>query len=173
MSVGDDLRDIEVLDLAGRPMRMGHLWMDHTIVLSFVRHFGCMLCREQVTALHDSLPSIRRNGAELVVVGSGQPEQISDFREQLGLNIPIYVDPERRAYDAAGLKRGLWLTFKPRTWGNWLRAYRQGMRQGSLQGDNWQQGGVFVIRPGNVTSYAYVSQEAGDHPPVEEVIAAV
>ncbi len=62
---------------------------------------------------------------------------------------------------------------KPKAWLNSLRAIRAGIRQGPTQGDPWQQGGVFVIRPGNVTAYAYVSEEAGDHPPVADVVAAV
>ncbi|MDH3214324.1 MAG: SDR family NAD(P)-dependent oxidoreductase, partial [Myxococcales bacterium] len=42
-----------------------------------------------------------------------------------------------------------------------------------VQGDPWQLGGVFVIRPGGDLTYRYVSREAGDHPPVEEILAAL
>lgn len=173
MSVAEDLKDVEVLDLQAKPVRMGHLWVDHTIVLSFVRHFGCMLCREQVGQLRAALPSIHRCGAELVIVGNGQPEHAVDFCRTHSVDTPVLVDPELRAYSAAGLKRGIWSSIKPSTWRNTLRAYRSGARQGVTQGDPWQQGGVFVIRPGNVTAYRHVSREAGDHPPVDAVVAAI
>jgi len=56
---------------------------------------------------------------------------------------------------------------------NALRALRGGSRQGSVQGDLWQLGGVFVIRPGGDLAYRYVSREAGDHAPVEEILEAL
>ncbi len=40
MSVADALRDIEVLDPEGHPLRLGDLWRDRTVVLAFIRHFG-------------------------------------------------------------------------------------------------------------------------------------
>ena len=40
MSVATRLRNIEVLDPAGRPMHLGDLWREHTVVLVFIRHFG-------------------------------------------------------------------------------------------------------------------------------------
>jgi hypothetical protein len=161
------------LDLRGSPVRLGYLWLEHTVVLAFVRHFGCMLCREHVHGLSQALASIHRSGAELVIVGCGEPEHAADFCKTQNISSPVFVDPEQKAYRAAGLKRGIWCSIKPKAWVNSLRAYRAGMRQGATQGDPFQQGGVFVLRPGNVTAYSYVSQAAGDHPPVQEVIAAV
>ena len=173
MSVAENLKDIEVLDLTGNPVRLGLLWVDHSVVLAFVRHFGCILCREHVGQLNAALGSIRRCGAELVIVGCGQPEQAKDFCAAQNVKSPVFIDPEQKAYRAAGLKRGLWSSLRPKAWSNSLRAYRAGIRQGPTQGDPFQQGGVFVFRPGNITAYSYISDAAGDHPPVDEVVAAV
>jgi peroxiredoxin len=173
MSVAEDLKSIAVLDAHGKEVPLGLLWCDHTVVLAFVRHFGCVLCREQVTELNAALPTIHRCGAELVIVGSGRPEHVADFCEAQRITTPVYVDPEQKAYRAAGLVRSVWSSIKPKAWLNSWRAHRAGMHQGPTQGDMFQQGGVFVIRPGNVTCYSYVSEVAGDHPPVDEVIAAV
>jgi NAD(P)-dependent dehydrogenase (short-subunit alcohol dehydrogenase family) len=54
-----------------------------------------------------------------------------------------------------------------------LRALRSGFRPASVQGDVWQLGGVFVIRPGGDVTYRYVSRDAGDHPPVAAILAAL
>ena len=54
-----------------------------------------------------------------------------------------------------------------------MRALRSGSRQGSVQGDLWQLGGVFVIRPGGELTYRYVSREAGDHAPVDAILEAL
>jgi hypothetical protein len=40
MSVATKLRNIEVLDPAGNPVRLGELWRQRPVVLAFIRHFG-------------------------------------------------------------------------------------------------------------------------------------
>jgi hypothetical protein len=40
MSVADRLRDLSVLDLEGRPVRLGTFWEERAVVLVFVRHYG-------------------------------------------------------------------------------------------------------------------------------------
>jgi hypothetical protein len=123
--------------------------------------------------LRDALPEIRRRGDELVIVGSGRPEHAMDFRKSEHVESPLYVDPELRAYAAAGLKRGLRSSLSPGVILRGIRAFREGKRQGATMGDPWQQGGVFIIRPGNRVEFAYISQEAGDHPPSEAIISAL
>ena len=123
--------------------------------------------------MRDALSDIRRSGAELVIVGNGRPEHAVDFRDTERIKCPLYVDPELRAYAAAGLKRGLRSSITPGVIVRGIRAFREGKRQGAVEGDPWQQGGVFVIRPGNVVDFAYVSEEAGDHPAPAVVIAAL
>jgi len=36
-----------------------------------------------------------------------------------------------------------------------------------------QQGGVYVMLPGDRTAYAYLSGSAGDHPPIDAVLDAL
>ena len=123
--------------------------------------------------MRDALSDIRRRGAELVIVGNGRPEHALDFRDSEHVECPLYVDPELRAYAAAGLKRGLRSSFSPGVVLRGLRAIREGKRQGPTMGDPWQQGGVFVIRPGNRVEFAYISEEAGDHPSPAAILSAL
>jgi NAD(P)-dependent dehydrogenase (short-subunit alcohol dehydrogenase family) len=123
--------------------------------------------------LRDRIDEIRARGAELVIVGNGAQNFAAAFREDFELDCPILVDPELRAYRAAGLRRGRVELLSPRLPLNALRALRSGSRQTGVQGDPWQLGGVFVIRPGGDVTYRYVSGEAGDHPPVEEIVSAL
>jgi peroxiredoxin len=123
--------------------------------------------------LRDALPEIRRLGAELVVVGNGRPEHAADFRDSEGIEHPLYVDPEMRAYAAAGLRRGVASSLGLRTFRHAIRAWRSGKRQEGVQGDPWQQGGCFVIRPDGRVVYAQVSREAGDHADPDEIIGAL
>jgi hypothetical protein len=123
--------------------------------------------------LRDALPQIRRRGAELIIVGNGRPEQAIDFRDSEHVESPLYVDPELRAYAAAGLKRGLASSFSPGVLLRGIRALREGKRQGVVMGDPWQQGGVFIIRPRGRVEFAHVSEEAGDHPSSAAILSAL
>ena len=123
--------------------------------------------------MRDRIQDIRAAGAELVIVGNGSASFAQAFREDFELDGPLLVDPELRAYRAAGLRRGRVELLSPRLPFNALRALRSGARQQSVQGDPWQLGGVFVIRRGGDLVYRYESREAGDHPPVGDVLAAL
>jgi NAD(P)-dependent dehydrogenase (short-subunit alcohol dehydrogenase family) len=123
--------------------------------------------------LRDQIAEIRARGAELVIVGNGAESFATAFRADFELDCPVLVDPELRAYRAAGLRRGRVELLSARLPGNALRAFRSGSRQTGVQGDPWQLGGVFVIWPGGDLTYRYESREAGDHPPVAEILAAL
>jgi len=123
--------------------------------------------------LRDRIGEIRSRGAELAIVGNGAQHFAAAFREDQKLDCPILIDTELCAYRAAGLRRGRVELLSPRLPRNALRALRAGYRQTSVQGDPWQLGGVFVIRPGGELAYRYVSREAGDHPPVDTILEAL
>ncbi|MCW8140331.1 MAG: hypothetical protein KIT58_15635 [Planctomycetota bacterium] len=121
----------------------------------------------------DHLTEIRAKGAELVVVGNGQPFMARAFREERGLDFPLLVDPGLRAYKAAGLKRGVLATLNPAAALRAARALAGGFGQGSMQGDPWQQGGAFVIAPPGEVRFAFVSSGAGEHPDPRDLVAAL
>jgi len=123
--------------------------------------------------LRDRIEDIRALGAELVIVGNGAPSFAEAFREDQNLDCPLLVDPELRAYRAAGLRRGRVEVLSPRMSLNAVRALGAGYRQTSVEGDPWQLGGVFVIRPGGDLMYRYIGREAGDHPAVDDVLEAL
>lgn len=123
--------------------------------------------------MRDVYEEIQRNGARLVVIGSGQPEHARAFREDEGIPFELWVDPEMKAYRAAGLRRGLLNSVSWRSPGHVWRALRGGFRQTAVRGDPWQLGGVFVIMPDGATVYEQISREAGDHAPLSDVIEAI
>jgi NAD(P)-dependent dehydrogenase (short-subunit alcohol dehydrogenase family)/peroxiredoxin len=123
--------------------------------------------------LRDRIDDIRARGAELVIVGNGSPHFAATFRDDYSLDCPLLVDPDLRAYRVAGLRRGRVEILSPRLPGHAIRAFLGGARQGAVQGDPWQLGGTFVIRPGGEVTYRHVSSDAGDHAPIEAILAAL
>jgi hypothetical protein len=123
--------------------------------------------------LHRERHRLDEVGVDLVIIGNGTANFIAGFRERSGYEGVIYTDPERAAYKALGLRRGVRSTFSPGAVKNAVKAYRQGFRQIGTQGDALQQGGVFVVAPSGDSLYSYRSQRPGDHPPIDDLVAAV
>lgn len=160
------LHGIEVLDVGGSPVRLESLWADRPVALVFVRHFGCLFCQQQVDALQKARERLERDGARVVVIGQGSPEDAREFRDANGVTLPLYVDPSRASYCAVGLKRGFWSTLGPGAVARAVSALTSGYRQRRSSGDVLQQGGVVVMGPGGREFYRYASREAGDHPSI-------
>lgn len=173
MSVATKLAGIDLLDPSGKKVRLGDMWGEKPVVLAFIRHFGCLFCREQVADLRGELKQIHDRGAELVVVGNGRPEQARDFKEKQKITFPLLTDPALEAYRAAGLRRGLISSLGPRSMLHGLRALSSGNVQTSVKGDPWQQGGVFVITPAGKVLFTQRSKEAGDHADTADILAAL
>lgn len=60
--VGDTAPDVKLHDDTGQLVRLSALWQEHPLVLLFVRHFGCPLCREHAV------------GVQRTITDSGMPE---------------------------------------------------------------------------------------------------
>ncbi len=119
------------------------------------------------------LSTIRQTGAELVVVGNGSVRYANIFREDMKLDAPLYVDPTLKTYQTIGFKRSIWRTIGPPAWRHAFRAFRSGFRQKGVKGDPWQEGGVLIVMPDGKVPYSYMSEAAGDHPAVKDVISAL
>jgi alkyl-hydroperoxide reductase/thiol specific antioxidant family protein len=108
-----------------------------------------------------------------VLIGNGTAAMARSFREEFNVSSRLLTDPDRRAYAALGLPRGVSLTATFKTVKSGLRAMKRGYRQGAVAGDPWQLGGVLLTDRAGLVHYRRASQFAGDHPDPEELLAAV
>ena len=113
-----------------------------------------------------------RRGAGLVVVGPGRPEHLEAFRAVTRYAGPLYADPSLASFRAAGLAYGWSKTFHPRSIWKGVRAFASGFRQGARRGNPVQQGGIFVLGPGDRVRYEWRDRFAGDHAPMAAVLAS-
>lgn len=132
-----------------------------------------MFCREHAVQLHRALDRIHAAGAELFAIGPGAPRYIEGFRKVTGFTGNILSDPDLVAFNAAGMKRGRLATFNPRSVRNAARAMAHGHFQGATQGDVWQQGGTLVVAPRGRLLFRHAADVAGDHAPIDDVLAAL
>lgn len=143
------------------------------LVVVFLRHFGCLFCRERAAGLRAREAELVGAGARIVFVGTGTPAQAADFARAHAGPHPVLVDGPRATFRAAGMRRSLWSTLHWRLLANARRAMRAGFRQTKVQGDPWQQGGVLVLGPKGERRHAAVDRAAGDPLDLEPVLAAV
>ena len=123
--------------------------------------------------MRDGYPQIQAKGAELVAIGNGRPEHVQGFIEDETIPFPVYTDPKRSIYKALGFKRGLGATFSLSSLGSGIRAARSGHRQGALEGDALQQGGLIVVNAAGDILYHHINDDAGDHAPIADVLSVL
>lgn len=126
-----------------------------------------------------ALPEIRAAGADLVIVGSGRPEQARDFLEatkleRAGGGVEVFCDEDLTAYRLARMKRGVLRTLGPRAAWNVVRTLARGYLPSGAraQGDPYQQGGLLVVTKAGEIVFHHASDVAGERLPIEEAIAA-
>jgi peroxiredoxin len=167
------LAQMTVLDETDAATLLGSFWTRRPVVLAFVRHLGCIFCRQQVAGLSKRVPEIERRGATLVVVAPSKTEHIAAFRKSTGYKGALFVDPTLRAFRTAGLVRGRASTYHPLAVLRGIGAMARGFRQVGRHGDVVQQGGTFVLGPGNRVRYEWRDRYAGHHPDLDAVVGAL
>ena len=116
----------------------------------------------------------REKGAALAAIGLGDRNYARLFREETGIDFPLLVDEDRKAYRAAGLKRANLLhLFRSDNAAARKRAHAAGHKQLRTGKNPFQLGASFVFGPGNVDRYAHLSQTFGDNAPVADLLAAL
>jgi hypothetical protein len=162
-----------IVDVDGEPVRLAEAWSEHPAVVVWLRHFGCVFCREHVGEIRATRPEIEALGGGIVFIGNGTPRAAAWFRKRFAPDSTVLTDPELVTYEAIGARGGMLSTLGPKAWGAGIRAFRSGARQTTTKGHPFQQGGVLVIAPGDVVVYRHVSGTAGDHAPLAAVLAAL
>lgn len=124
--------------------------------------------------MRDHVSEIRRLGADLAAIGTGDTAYAAAFAEAEGLDFPLLVDPELASYRAAGARRGGGATFlRPRQALRAGAATLRSHRQRTTGLHPLQLGATHVITPGGDVAYAWINDDFGDHAPPGPVIAAV
>jgi len=168
-----NLAGVTVQDEHGVFVELGSLWRERPVVLVFIRHFGCIHCRDHVAELLAARPDFERAGAGVVLIGNGGPSFIAGFRDATSWTGALYTDPSLAAYRAAELVRSVGATLDPRSLGKAARALFRGQRQGRQQGDQWQQGGVVVIDTTGTVRWHHASSRPGDNASPAQILAAL
>lgn len=110
----------------------------------------------------------------MAAIGLGDALYARLFREETGIDFPLLIDGERKAYRVAGLKSASLLHLLRR---DNARARRQakasGFHQRKMGKNPFQLGGSFVFGPGNVDRFSHVSKTFGDNASTDALLATL
>ncbi|MBT8356149.1 MAG: AhpC/TSA family protein [Deltaproteobacteria bacterium] len=111
--------------------------------------------------------------ARLAVIGSGDPRHFKEFRKITGYIGPLFSDPSLKAFSFLNFTGGVTGFLSVKSIFKAAAAFKNGHRQGSVQGSAMQLGGAVVIDPTGSIRYYFASRKAGDHPGIDDLIRAV
>jgi peroxiredoxin len=125
--------------------------------------------------LRGAYDEIKRTGAEVVAVGTGDVRYAQAFVADEQVPFPVLVDDAAAAAGAASVRKVNFATllFDPRSFKGALQARRDGYRVRKSGKRVTQLGATFLIGPGSNVRYAHVDAHTADHAPLAEVLAAL
>ena len=162
----------KVQELSGDWIEMGSLWSDRPAAIVWLRHYGCIFCREQATELRSIVDEAETMGT-LAIVSTGSVDHGRDFEKTHGEGLRSLVDSERKTYQVLSFRRGGRSSLDPRTYLRGIQAATKGFMQGRTRGDAMQQGGVLVVAAGGQPVFFQRSEFAGDHARLEQILSAL
>ncbi|XP_066526624.1 prostamide/prostaglandin F synthase isoform X2 [Hoplias malabaricus] len=158
-------------------VELGSLWQNQTVVIFFLRRFGCQVCRWTAAEVSKLETDLKTNGIALIGVG---PEEtgLNEFVEGRFFKGDIYIDEKKQCYKDLGFKRYNAINVLPAAMGKKVRevvskASAEGI-QGNFSGDLLQSGGMLIVAKGgeNVLLH-FVQDSPGDHVPLEDITKAL
>ncbi len=156
------------LNLHGSTLR-DELPVGKSTLIVFLRHFGCIFCREQVADLR-KITASDPNYPPVLFVYQGTVEQGRDFFAGLWAEARAISDSPKTFYDGFGVARGgLKEMFGAEVWSCGARAFlTKGHFIGMKVGDPWTMPTSFLV-DGDRVLWTYEGVHAGDHPDFERI----
>lgn len=135
------------------------------VLVVFLRHSGCLFCREALADLAKSRAAISTAGAAIALVHMQTDAEASKLFSDYGLeDVARISDPGQELYRAFQLQRGsLSQVAGPRVWGTGLATLLAGHLPGIPSADVLQMPGVFLVHKGLVLR-GFRHATSGDRP---------
>jgi peroxiredoxin len=178
---GDPAPDLTLEMSTGEFRALSSAWEESPALLLFWRHAGCSCGMERAARLREELPAYQSAGANVVIVGMGEPTRAAAYAERQNLPVPFFCDPERKAYQAYGLLEGETphllfdatddLLRRESEAGQNLQKSRTDTER-ALVDNPWQLPGEFVIDRQGIIRLAYRYQYCEGYPDPRVLIAA-
>lgn len=171
LTPGDKAPDSVVVNTDNKPVNLADLWSDGPTLLVFLRHFGCIFCRERLNQLAHSQAEIEAAGLRIVAVGIGEAQHAEQYCAPIVPQALCLASEDAAIYQSYGfshVKLGDILSFTAVK--NTVRAFTTSTVFREVTGDFRMIGGTLLVDKDGVVQYAYYSKTPGDHPPFSVVL---
>lgn len=138
---------------------------ENKVLLVFLRHFGCMFCREALDDFSHIAEKLSKQNIKLVFVHMAEEEIGNQYLKDYGLGNEEHVsDPDMSLYEYFGLhKGGFREMYGLKVWSRFFGVKQSAAAPKPELGNVKQMPGVFLIEKGEVTN-SFIHQSIADKP---------
>ncbi|MFK7898159.1 MAG: SelL-related redox protein [Myxococcota bacterium] len=137
-------------------------------LLVFLRHFGCMFCRETVGDLRDAVRD-RSDFPSVLFFFQGSSTEGRAFLRRDWPDARAVSDPDLEFYELFDIRQASFLeALGPSVLAARGRARKKGHENGPRSGDIWRMPGVFAVG-GDEILWSHDPAHAADHPVFSEI----
>jgi peroxiredoxin len=156
--------DVEVQISTGEIVPLGNLYENERLALVFLRHLGCVFCRDHVAQLR------RLKDLNIAFVTMGTVAQTEAFRDEMDSPHRFICDPERSLHAHFDVRRGgMAQVLHPQVFVRGIGAAMSQGLQKKPETDPLQMPGVFVIDTSGEVLWEHRARHAADNPSGEEI----
>ncbi|XP_021378114.1 thioredoxin-like protein AAED1 isoform X2 [Mizuhopecten yessoensis] len=142
------------------------------------QHFHCFVCKDYIGDLGIVPPEyLQAANVGIVAIGPAPYKFIKPFKEETHFNYPLYTDPEREVYKTLSLTEKMVhgdgknnKHVKQNLFMGTLRSTWNALKVGEFEGNIKQQGGAFILGPGDVVHFAHIDENSLDHTPINDLL---
>jgi len=168
--------DVLLQTTDGENVKLAQFWQPTPVLIFFVRHVGCVFCREQVRALAQRYDDIRARGAETIAIIPTDAINAGRFARSLRLPYPVLCDAPRRAFAAFGLYEiAIGDLAQPEVLQRTVRQFARGNLPivNPFSSSLTQLGGVFVVDGDGVVRLGHAAAPVFTYPSVDTCLAVL
>jgi hypothetical protein len=165
------LDEVLLLTVDGEQVTLG-TFAGPTLVVQFVRYFGCLPCQVYLRELDDRASDLASVGARAIAVGGSAAYQACWLHET-GVTMPLLLDPTqelRRLVGFGSLTRRQLLA--PRGMHSYASALLSGVRPQRPTSDVTKSPGIVILDAALAVRWSYEGTALGDYPPLDTVLEA-
>lgn len=150
------------------------LSMESPILVVFLRHFGCIFCRESLQDLAKKQAQLSLKGIKLVFVHMSDDQTAASYFEEYGIeDYNSISDPACEIYSQFGLTKGSFnQLFGLQVMLRGIQSMVKERTAFSIKqiGDGFQMPGIFLLNKGKVED-SYIHKKASDRPDYDILIS--
>jgi peroxiredoxin len=167
--------DVSILDdmVTNKLENLKKLSEEKPVLLVFLRHFGCIFCKEALSDLAEKRQQFENKGIQLVFVHMSKNDVADDYFIKYDLEGVSHIsDPTANYYKSFKLTKGSFMQLYGLQ--TWIRGYAVKKEGHQLEmakhlGDSTQMPGLFLLQNGKISEH-FIHKRASERPDYDKFL---